>query len=101
MSNIVSTTKTEGKSALLTVLAVIGCFAIFLLILFIAYLPNRPEDIPHGSFSPEERKIKLNELRANEQKLATSYGWVDQSKGVVQIPIEEAMRLTVQDLQKK
>jgi hypothetical protein len=35
----------------------------------------------------------LNEFRATEQDELESYGWVDQQKGVVHIPVEQAMSL--------
>jgi hypothetical protein len=35
----------------------------------------------------------LRELRAEEQTLLHSYGWVDRQAGVVRIPIERAMTL--------
>ena len=38
----------------------------------------------------------LAEMRAAEQRALTSYGWVDQQKGIVRIPIDEAMKLTLQ-----
>lgn len=38
----------------------------------------------------------LQELRANEQARLHSYGWVDEAAGVVRIPIERAMELTIQ-----
>jgi hypothetical protein len=81
--------------------AVIGGFLIFVLILVIAYLPNKPAPLPEGTKTPEERAAILRELRAKETAAATSYGWVDQTKGVVRIPIERAMQLTVEDLQQK
>jgi hypothetical protein len=49
-----------------------------------------------GIRTPEERLAKLEELRANEQKHRQSYAWIDQSAGVVQLPIDRAMELTVQ-----
>lgn len=82
----------------LTALAVIGGFLIFVLILVIAYLPNQPEALPQGTKTPEERATILRELRAKEVAGATTYGWVDQPKGVVRIPIERAMQLTVEEL---
>lgn len=78
--------------------AVIGGFLIFVLILVIAYLPNKPEPLAQGTKTPEERAVILRELRAKEVAGATTYGWVDQTKGVVRIPIERAMQLTVEDL---
>jgi len=38
----------------------------------------------------------LAEMRAREQQALHTYGWVDQQKGVVHIPIEEAKKLLVQ-----
>ena len=35
-------------------------------------------------------------FRAREEGVLSSYGWVDKEKGVVRIPIEEAMRLVVE-----
>jgi len=38
----------------------------------------------------------LERLRAAEDQILESYGWIDKNAGVVRIPIEEAMKLTVQ-----
>jgi hypothetical protein len=38
----------------------------------------------------------LANLRRNEDRILTSYGWIDRNTGVVRIPIDEAMRLTVE-----
>lgn len=35
----------------------------------------------------------LSEFRAQEDALLTSYGWVEKDKGLVRIPISEAMRI--------
>jgi hypothetical protein len=94
-----------------SVAAVCGCFALFLLIIYIAYLPQRektdeadlsqvsPDD--RWQYSPEGRAAKLQDLRANEQTELTTYGWIDQKAGVVRLPIDRAMDLTVQALQAK
>jgi hypothetical protein len=37
----------------------------------------------------------LAEIRAGEEKILKGYGWVDQQKGVVRIPVEQAMDLLV------
>ena len=84
-----------------TAVAVIGGFLIFVLILVIAYLPNPPVPLPEGTKTPEERATILRELRAREAYAATNYGWVDQTKGVVRLPIERAMQLTIDDLKAK
>jgi hypothetical protein len=84
-----------------TFLAVLGGFAIFILILAINYYPKRPDEIPVGSRSPEDRQKALAELHAKEHKAATSYAWIDQQKGTVQLPISRAMELTIQELNAK
>jgi len=38
----------------------------------------------------------LASLRGREDRILTSYGWVDKNAGVVRIPIDEAMKLTVE-----
>lgn len=35
-------------------------------------------------------------LRAEEEEILTTYGWVDKNRGVVRLPIERAMELLVQ-----
>jgi hypothetical protein len=38
----------------------------------------------------------LRELRAEEDKILSSYGWVDKDAGIVRIPIDRAMALVVE-----
>ena len=45
------------------------------------------------------RKKALADLRAAEASELESYGWVDQTKGVVRLPITEAMKLALRDWQ--
>jgi hypothetical protein len=54
-----------------------------------------------GALPPEPRlqtnpRQDLADLLAKEDALLTSYGWVDKNAGVVRIPIDEAMKLTLQ-----
>jgi len=84
-----------------TAAAVVGGFLIFVLILVIAYLPNRPAPVSQGTKTPEERVVILREMRAKETAAATTYGWVDQTKGVVRIPIDRAVQVTIDELNAK
>jgi hypothetical protein len=43
------------------------------------------------------RDPRLKELRDTETQELTTYGWVDQEKGIVRIPIDRAMDLLVQE----
>ncbi len=45
-------------------------------------------------FSRESRELIAH--RADDQMRIASYSWVDQEKGIVQIPIDRAMQLYVQ-----
>lgn len=91
-----------------TLLAALGCFVIFLVVLYIAYIPQRrtaPEvdlaKIPpeeQWKYTPEGRMTHLQELRAREQAAQTAYAWIDRGKGVVQLPIDRAEQLTLQEL---
>jgi hypothetical protein len=48
-----------------------------------------------------ERYAKLAKLQAADTKTLTTAGWVDQDKGVVRIPIDEAMTEEVDTLKAK
>jgi hypothetical protein len=92
---------TAPKNFWVTLAAVIGGFAIFALILFIAYLPQKAPKLPEGSKTPQERAAALADLRAKEKDAATRYGWVDQATGVVRLPTDRAVELTIQELNAK
>ena len=87
-------------------------FGLFLLVVKYTYL-SHPAPAPH-TIAPEQlpadqawkatpgtRQAALAELRAKEQKQITAYAWVDQAKGVVELPIDRAMELTVQEIKAK
>ncbi|NDA09405.1 MAG: hypothetical protein EBZ44_02090 [Verrucomicrobia bacterium] len=45
-----------------------------------------------------ERWDKLQKLKTEQTKDATSYGWIDKDKGIARIPVEKAMELTARKL---
>lgn len=93
---------TPTKSSLwLTLAAAAGGLAIFALIVLVAYLPQRPEPLQQGALTPKERLQRLQDMRAKEQKVSSSYAWIDQQKGQVQLPIDRAVELTIQELNSK
>jgi hypothetical protein len=91
-----------------TFLAIVGCFLIFAIVLYLAYIPQRraAPEVDLSKISPEEqwkytadgRQTHLDELRAKEQAAATSYAWIDRDKGIVQLPLDRAMQLTLVEL---
>jgi hypothetical protein len=54
---------------------------------------ERVPPAPRLQVNPRE---DLRELRAREDILLGSYGWVDKNQGVVRIPIDEATKLILQ-----
>lgn len=87
----------SNSSFAVTLLAAVGGFAIFLLILLVAYMPNKAAPAGDGVKTPEQRKAALAELRGKEKTTATTYGWVDKDAGVVRIPISQAKELIIQE----
>jgi hypothetical protein len=94
--------------ASLVIATAIICFLVWLLF---AYFQSRESstvsrDFPlaaeqQNRMPPEPRlqtdpKGDLRDLRQREDALLSSYGWIDKDRGVVRIPIEEAMKRTIQ-----
>ena len=81
-----------------TTVAVLVCFVLFAWLAWRIYVPAAAAVAPvEGVRTPDDRKKILADLRAKEQAAATSYGWVDQPAGVVRLPIDRAIELTVQE----
>ncbi len=90
------------RTPVFTAVIVILCFAAFGWLAKRIYVPHAADVQPvEGVLTPAERKALLTEQRAKDQAAATTYGWVDQPKGVVRLPIDRAIELTVRDLAKK
>jgi hypothetical protein len=54
---------------------------------------NQTPPEPRLQTNPRE---DLREMRAREDETLTTYGWVDKNAGVVRIPIDAAMKLTLE-----
>jgi len=65
-------------------------------------MPQYPLAAAEGARVPPEPRLQTNprqdlaDLRTRENETLTTYGWVDRNAGVVRIPIEEAIRLTLE-----
>ncbi len=46
--------------------------------------------------TPEERKAALVELRKAQAAQAVSYAWIDKKTGVIQLPIDRAIELLIE-----
>jgi hypothetical protein len=64
--------------------------------------PEYPLAASQGERLPPEPRLQttpradMRDLRASEDAVLDSYGWVDKNAGIVRIPIDEAIRLTLQ-----
>jgi hypothetical protein len=47
---------------------------------------------PPGPRLETNPEAELQRFRAEEEKRLNTYGWIDKQKGIVHIPIEEAMK---------
>lgn len=89
----------SDNRALLSALAWIGVILLFVLIVWIAYLPTRPQPLDQALI--EQRKKTLADVRAKQFKLVNSYEIIDAQNKIVRIPVERAMELTIQRLNTK
>lgn len=89
------------RTPVFTALVVIACFAAFAWLAKRIYVPHAHEVQPvEGVLTPAERKARLAELRQKEAA-AASYAWVDRQAGIVRLPIDRAIELTVRDHARK
>ncbi len=64
--------------------------------------PEYPLAASQGRREPPEPRLQIDprqdlaDLRAKEDQQLSSYGWVDRNAGIVRIPIEAAMKLTLE-----
>jgi hypothetical protein len=97
-----------GFSAVLFTAAVVVHVIIWLLFLRFEQREARPVQAAYplgasqGAQVPPEPRLQINPredlrtLRDEEDRMLRSYSWVDRNAGIVRIPIEEAMRLTIE-----
>ena len=72
----------------------------FLLVAWLASMMRRSAAPPPlGTARAEERRKARIEAATAATEVGNSYGWVDQSKGIVRMPISNAMVITVREWQ--
>jgi hypothetical protein len=82
-------------------LTIVVCVATFLLM---AFLVNRMVKItrpePVGVARATERAVEGGKIRAEGVEKSKSWGYVDAPRGIVRLPVEDAVKLTLQGYQK-
>src|SRR5215470_11575147 len=99
-----------GRYGIALALLCIGSF-LLLIVVFKFFLAQekaevkkgfRPNVVSDASKQPPEPRLQetppldLKAYRAAEDQILTSYGWIDQEKGIVRIPIDKAIDLLAQ-----
>ena len=85
----------SDRSAWAYVLAVLGSFLIVAALVWAMHRYTQPP--PLGEDRAAARAKALDELRAAEADALEHPGWVDQAKGIVRLPIQDAMQLVERD----
>jgi hypothetical protein len=92
----------------LAVTAIVVHFAVWVLFVYfngregVKVTPQYPLAVGQGDRTPPEPRLQTNprqalrDLRAAEDKTLNGYGWVDRNNGIVHIPIDQAMKLTLE-----
>ncbi len=83
------------RSGLAYLLAVLGAFLIVALLVWAMRYYTQPPAL--GAARAEERAKALAELRAAEAEALNTTGWVDPTKGIVRLRIEDAMKWVEQE----
>jgi hypothetical protein len=87
----------DPHAPIIVVVGIVGTVLVFVLIVALqALFPGAPAQAPAAADQGEPRQ--LTQLRTEQLETINRYGWKDQAKGIVTIPIDRAMELTVRDL---
>ncbi|MEP6663569.1 MAG: hypothetical protein ABJC04_07880 [Verrucomicrobiota bacterium] len=79
---------------------VLGILGTFLLMAGLVWLMRHyTQPAPLGAERALERIKNLKEMRAADFDAVNNYGWQDQAKGLVRLPVARAMEITLQEWQ--
>ena len=70
---------------------------LILVMLAIALKYTLVEPSVAGAAGDEQRFELLAQARAEDERLTTTYGWVDKSKGIVRLPVGVAMQKLIEE----
>jgi hypothetical protein len=92
-----STETVRERAGLIYLIGVIGAFLIVGVLLLAMREYNKPPGLNTKRMA--ERAQALAELRAAEADAVSRPAWIDQGKGLVRLPVEQAMKLVLQEWQ--
>lgn len=96
MNNPDTTAEPSDRTVLISALGWIGVIFVFFLVVAVAYLPNRA--VSSYEQDTAVRKEIRQRVIGEQARLVKATEWVNQTEGVVRIPVERAMKLAVEEL---
>src|SRR5215468_844923 len=88
------------KNRISTSMIITGVVMILLFLGLVWLLVMQREHVQtYDEVRKEQRLKNLAELNAENDRILTQYHWVDKAKGIVGIPIDQAMNLVLTELQ--
>ena len=90
--------KDQGNPRLevaINAVAFLGVFLILAGLIWLMYYYTTPAPVDQARWT--ERKRNLADLNAQNKDLLDNYGWIDQTRGVVRMPVVRAMELALQE----
>jgi hypothetical protein len=90
----------QPRSTFSTWVGIVLVFAFFGLLTFVAVKAS-PRGSDYEKKRAEARAKKLEDAQKENLMALTTYGWVDKTKGVARIPINDAMKLALAELAEK
>lgn len=85
----------SNRSTGLYVVAIVGTFLIVAALVWVMQRYTQPAPVNQARVT--ERKKFLAEIRAAEADALNNYGWVDQAKGLVRLPVSRAMEVVLDE----
>jgi len=90
-----NSSNSNGSSFLASLSSVLAILAVFAILVILAYGLSNDEV---ATVAPGDPPPSGASLMAKDTETLTSYGWVDQEKGIVRIPVDRAKDLVIQEL---
>ena len=85
------------RQVVVNALAFTGVFLTLAALIALMYHYAQPAPLDQAHWT--ERQKNLAELKAQNAEALDSYGWVDQSRGAVRLPVDRALELTILEWQ--
>ena len=80
-------------------LGAIGVLSIMAIVIKVAVQQTQPSSVLAGQKRAEERRKNIAELKQSNAEVLNTYAWLDQPKGIVRVPVDQAVTILLQEWQ--